>query len=545
MSRFTQMLVLALAVMVVPAAFAQLPEISIDLDRNTAGVQLDAPKTPGAVIQGAVYLAPGGTVTDFHGYNLLVTVSPAAAVQAITTGPGPDLYDQLLGADKSNAGSGIIGRSVVHSTGAAPKRTLPQNVFTFDLTLANPLPDGNIALHLVTTVENEQMGLFLDFGTGTTLLINDSTVVHPDSTIGTSVPPDTPTDTPVDETPTETATPVDTETPVDTPTDTPVGETPTDTPTPEDTPTETPTSTPTEEPTATPTEAIGYIILDGFGAHHTLGTAVELAPTAGNDNEYWPYFYDPSTQIAWDRAVDIEFLGDRTTRKMLTALGQVITIVKGATTTYDWSMVDLGDTTKYVGLACTASGNGAYLLDRYGVVQVMGDANAALAGQVTGSPLPGDDLRAVDIEVSANEDSVYVLDSWGGVYVQGAAAAERGALPRAYFGWDIARDLEFFTANELDCVLDGYGVVHAVSGTALPDEFLGTIENTKALSTWGWDIARDLEFAHNFKSAWTLDGLGPAHMAGSAPYIPGLWFGWDIAVDLELYLNETPFEEKE
>lgn len=534
MSKYTRMLVLAIAVLVVPAAFAQLPEISIDLDRNTAGVQLDAPKTPGAVIQGAVYLAPGGSVTEFHGYNLLVTVTPADAVAAVSTGPGADLYDQLLGTEKSDATAGIIGRSVVHSTGAAPKRALPQDVFTFDLTLADPLPDGNIILHLVTSVENEQMGLFLDFGAGTTLLITDATMVHPDSVIGAAVPPDTPTDTPVGETPTETPTPVDTETPVDSPTDTPIGETPTETPTvPADTPTETPTSTPTEEPTP---EDIGYVILDGFGGQHTLGTATTLVPDDGNEDEYWPYFYDPVADFAWDRAVDLEFLADRTSRKMLTALGQVITIAKGSPTTYDWSMVDLGDTTKFVGLACTASGNGAYLLDRYGFVHVMGDADPALGGQVTVEPLPGDDIRAVDIEVTANEDSVYVLDSYGGVYIQGAAAAERAGLPRAFFGWDIARDLEFFTANELDCVLDGFGVVHAVSGEALPDEFLGTIENTRALSTWGWDIARNLEFGADFKSAWTLDGFGPAHMAGTAQYIPGLWFGWDIAVDFELYI---------
>jgi hypothetical protein len=278
----------------------------------------------------------------------------------------------------------------------------------------------------------------------------------------------------------------------------------------------------------------GYIVLDGYGAHHLLGTAVALNPTGPEG--YFPYFFDYATNIAWDRGVDIEFLSDGTSRKLLTALGQVITIVLGATTTYDWTMVDLLDETQYVGLQCTASGNGAYLLDRYGNVSVMGDANAGLAGLATTVVLPGDVLRAVDIEVNSAEDTAFVLDSYGGVYVVGALAAERGGLPRAYFGWDIARDLEFFTSNELDCVLDGFGLVHSVSGEQLPEEFQTGIP----MHNWGWDIARDLEFTQDFTGAWTLDGFGPAHMEGYAPYVSGLWFGWDIAVDLEVY-NETPF----
>jgi hypothetical protein len=531
------MLIVVCALLTASTALAQLPQVVIDLDRNAVGVQNSIVGTPGGTVQGAVNMVGNSGITYVQGYDIRIHAS--GLTSGSTAGVASDFGTSQ---EASNTGSGYIGRKWINMVSAF-KIMLPGDLFTFDIVLPNPLP-GTITLSFYTTAERVQQGIQGDLINGPTLNFDAAVITMNSGDIITDdVPTNTPTDIPVTETPTNT--PTFTDIPVNTSTDTPTPETPIDTPTFTETPTDTDTATntPTDTATPTPTEPTvggGYVLLDGYGAHHLLGTAVDLSPVPGNENEYFPYFYD-SVNGSWDRAVDIEFLSDGTTRKMLTALGQVITIVKSATTTYDWSMVDLADETQYIGLQCTASGNGAYLLDRYGNVSVMGDANAALAGLATGSQLPGDSLRAVDIEVNGAEDTAFVLDSHGGVYVIGALAGERGGLTRAYFGWDIARDLEFFTANELDCVLDGYGLVHPVSGEALPEEYQGTIANAVSLSYWGWDIARDLEFANDFTGAWTLDGFGPAHMAGFAPYVPGLWFGWDIAVDIEIYSPETGF----
>jgi len=262
--------------------------------------------------------------------------------------------------------------------------------------------------------------------------------------------------------------------------------------------------------------------------------------------DYFPYFYDEDTRVAWDRAVDVEFLPDKWGRFELTALGQVIKTEPAIQTVYDWSMVDLNDVDKYIGLRVTASGNGAYLLDKYGFVHVMGDANPALGGLASPESFPASvvdeelgALRAVDVEVNSPEDTVYVLDSYGGVHIKGAEAAERGAQSRAFFGWDIARDIELFGPNGVDYVLDGFGEVHGADGESLPGIFYGTVGDTNALPYFGWDIARNLEFSPDLYSAWVLDGYGPAHPAGYAPSLPGSWFGWDIAVDLEVYVGSS------
>lgn len=533
--RYIEMLLLIVVLAIAPVASAQLPALQIDLDRNTAGVQVELDKavlSGGDTIQGALHLTGTGSITKVEGFQLRVDVAPTGSMDSVSTAG--------KGADTSDASSDYFEMIWLQiPIGTPDKIDLPGEVFTFDLVLPSPLPSGDITFSSVTTADSSgKTGITTDIMAGSILNIDGTVIDIPTSIISEGqAPTDTPTDA-VTETPTITPTFTFTDIPTDTPTDG-VTETPTITPT------NTPTAILTDTPTDTPTESeeMGYVLLDGYGAQHLQGTAVALMPDFNNENELFPWF-------GVNIARDIEFLSDNSTRVLLSGYGQVATVVKGATTTYDNSLVDMMDD-KCVSIKPSSSG-GYYILDKYGEVIILGSANNALAGVITGTLLPGGRvgevseellLRAVDLEVNADEDTVYVLDSFGGVHIQGANAAERGALTRTYFGWDIARDLEFFSANEYDCVLDGLGGIHAVSGESLPEEFTGSIPGSVAMSYhyFGWDIARDVEFTPDFKAAWKLDGFGVAHNCGLAPVVPGLWFGWDISIDLEIYLGETQF----
>lgn len=554
------MFVLASALLVAPLAIAQTPVVSIDLDRNTAGIQSTIAGTAGGTIQGEVFVTGNGTVTVVQGFDVRV-LSTAGGMASVTTASA------TAGTTNSSSVAGnYFGRKWLNLDAEA-KIDLPGALFTFDIVLPNPLPAEPIALSFPTSAARVQQGINIDLLNSTNLAFGTGELDSPSSSVTTTVvedtptptattpPVDTPTDTPVLETTyTPTDTPVDTatDTPVDTPTDTPVTETPTAEDTPVDTVTDTPvpeTATATNTPTNTPTETpipsapIGYIILDVYGGQHLHGTAIDLLPNA--PNEYFPFFAaairDATGDIigwsAWETAADLAMLPNGTDRYELTTHGIVWSVIKDATSIEDWTMTDFSTTSgKFVKLAPNGTGAGAYVLDRFGYVTAYGTGcNPALLGLATSVPLPGglitdpteEALRALDIEVNAADDTIYVLDSNGGVHIKGANAEAQSALASVYFGWDVARDLEFFNASENYCVLDGFGGLHPV-GAELPSQF-------STMPYWGWDIARDIEFTDDFQSAYMLDGLGPVHMRGNASYIPGLWFGWDAAIDLELY----------
>jgi hypothetical protein len=85
----------------------------------------------------------------------------------------------------------------------------------------------------------------------------------------------------------------------------------------------------------------------------------------------------------------------------------------------------------------------------------------------------------------------YVLDGYGGVHAGGGAAAITPAT--AYFGWDIAKDIAFIPVAYSDSVhgdgylvLDGYGGIHRG----------GKLASISVASTpyFGWNIARALDF---------------------------------------------------
>ena len=86
----------------------------------------------------------------------------------------------------------------------------------------------------------------------------------------------------------------------------------------------------------------------------------------------------------------------------------------------------------------------------------------------------------------------YVLDGYGGVHAGGGAGSISPAT--FYFGWDIARALQYVpvavsssTYGHGTLVLDGYGGVHR-GGKAT------SVSISPITPYFGWDIARDLVF---------------------------------------------------
>lgn len=83
----------------------------------------------------------------------------------------------------------------------------------------------------------------------------------------------------------------------------------------------------------------------------------------------------------------------------------------------------------------------------------------------------------------------YVLDGWGGVHAGGGAAAI--SPTSSYFGWDIAKAIDYFAVANSSTnyghgilVLDGYGGVH--KGGKLSGQ------SVAASTYFGWNIARDI-----------------------------------------------------
>ncbi len=156
----------------------------------------------------------------------------------------------------------------------------------------------------------------------------------------------------------------------------------------------------------------------------------------------------------------------------------------------------------------------AYLLDGFGGFHYGG--GAAPLSPLT--PYFGFDI-ARDVEFAAT--GFYVLDGVGGVHAGGGAPAPSPLTP--YFGFDAALDIE--TAPTGFYVLDSFGGVHAGGGAPVMSP--GTMY-------FGFDIARDMELAPT--GYYVLDGFGAVHAGGGAPVLnPATpYLGFDIARDMEL-----------
>jgi hypothetical protein len=166
------------------------------------------------------------------------------------------------------------------------------------------------------------------------------------------------------------------------------------------------------------------------------------------------------------------------------------------------------------------SGRGYYVLDGYGGVHAGGEISKISPP----TPYFGWDI-ARDIEFMTNGSGYYVLDGYGGIHKGGGAPSLSPATP--YFGFDLAKDLEL-TADGLGYyVLDGFGGVH--KGGSTPSL-------SPSSPYFGWNIARDLELSPNGLGYYILDGYGGIHRGGAAPLLSPAtpYFGFDIAKDLEL-----------
>lgn len=272
--------------------------------------------------------------------------------------------------------------------------------------------------------------------------------------------------------------------------------------TPTPTATQTPTATPTDTPTATATptatyrsgEAVGYVMVDGFGGIHTASRdGAEVSPfvAAGVEN---------ATAISLDGL----FFG--------------FDIVRG--------------------LAITPEQNGYWILDGFGGLHAFGAAQAPLPETGDSGYFYANWDIARDLEAGPDEAGVFVLDGFGAVHAAGSA---RGAgflvLPRPFFGWDIARDMEMAPDWGGYVLLDGFGGVHYV-GTA---EALYSPGPSNVY--FGWDIAKDVELPiDGTRGFFLLDGFGGVHVRGSAQFLPTAYFGWDVAEDIEL-LHFTDLED--
>jgi len=207
--------------------------------------------------------------------------------------------------------------------------------------------------------------------------------------------------------------------------------------------------------------------------------------------------------------------------------------------------------------------DGLYVLDGYGIVHTLDNAPVVSNGINFGADV------AEDIALTGNEtgyvDGMYLLTSYGDVFSFGNAPYYPGQ-ERPYWGWDIARDVEpavdwrvkkngqagFF-------ILDGYGGVYTVGDPSVSELKVYrtvsgvTVPGQDRYLYWGWDVAVDLEVsviydesaeAIRFNGYYILDKFGGVHWnieneAGNvqmAPWasMPQPYFGWDIARSLEL-----------
>ena len=204
-------------------------------------------------------------------------------------------------------------------------------------------------------------------------------------------------------------------------------------------------------------------VLDGFGGLHPYG-APGLSETAGSSSHYW----------GWDIARDFAFMPDGTGGFVLDGFGGLHPFrVNGST----GALTALGnpywggwDIARRVVIFPDASGG--YILDGFGGVHpfgINGPVPAGVSNIVGTSYWPGWSIARDLVLVPGNGNhSGYVLDGYGGLHPfhpTGDGSTQPGAIPSAYFGWDITRGVFFLPGSATSgYTLDGYGGVHAFGG---------------------------------------------------------------------------------
>lgn len=156
-----------------------------------------------------------------------------------------------------------------------------------------------------------------------------------------------------------------------------------------------------------------------------------------------------------------------------------------------------------------AAEDGLYILEEGGRLHRVG--NTPAAGLLDG----GD--GGVDFELSEDGHGIYMLDPSGSILSEGAGLAFKGLNLEPQQARRIAVSRLGFA------VLDDQGQVHFGGGQPPLD---GDV-------FFGWDIAQDIELTPEGDGMVALDRFGGLHYWGEAPRLLGPFFGWDIARDVE------------
>lgn len=234
----------------------------------------------------------------------------------------------------------------------------------------------------------------------------------------------------------------------------------------------------------------GFWILDGFGGLFPYGAAQKDLPVDATGTLLY---------FGWDIARDIEAGPDASGVEILDGYGAVHALGSAQAAGY------LAEDRPYFGwdiardVEMTEDLGGFVLLDGYGGLHYVGNAAEQFDPGEEG-PYFGFDI-AKDVEPSLDgTKGLYVLDRLGGVFALGTARD----LPTAYFGWDVAEDLEqlYFPDLVADPAhlgialwqLDAYGGIHpAESSTSKLAQMESNMVQFSLIHYIGYDIARDFE----------------------------------------------------
>lgn len=508
--------------------------VSVDLDRNASGIQTTLNADAGSTIQGSIVL---DGLTAYRGHTLRVQLVDSFAIEGSIVYTAGDI------AGSNNNTVTAVGVTFMSSVllQAIPVdwTTFPATAFNFDLTLASTAT-GDVPLHIIyvgdTSVPSNLTTNLAIVTPGGSLVLNTENFTLNDGTItiGGAVPTDTPTPTPTGPTPT-----------------------------PEE---PTPTPTPTE-----PIPETGYIVLDGFGGMHPIG----IAPSVTGNSFYYPGI---------DMVVDAEILPDNSGIVVIDNMGgNFVFGLGGSTPSVAVDEYYIPETVlpptiyeatpSYVAVEAAADSAGYWVLDDMGQIYGVGTAlpegatQSLLPGVAVDPPLPAYDpnesnyyrpdgspipegenpgwFSAVDFIVVENGMGVIIADRWGDQHIIGDTSdihiSEDTIHP--YFGWDIVRAIELEPQGRGYMLLDGFGAVHPVPSLPLNDYVNNPVREAYDLYIgsqpyFGWDVAESLAYAPDGMGWVTLDAFGGTHYVGQITDVRVLYFGWDIARDIEIYAPE-------
>lgn len=506
--------------------------VSVDLDRNASGIQTTLNADAGSTIQGSIVL---DGLSAYRGHTLRVQVVDSSAIEGSIVYTAGDI------AGSNNNTVTALGvtfmSSVLLQTIPVDWTTFPATAFNFDLTLASTAT-GDVPLHIIyvgdTSVPSNLTTNLAIVTPGGSLVLNTENFTLNDGTItiGGAGPTDTPTPTPTGPTPT-----------------------------PEE---PTPTPTPTE-----PIPETGYIVLDGFGGFHSIGVAPDVT---GNDLWY------PGI----DMVVDAEILPDNSGIIVITNMGfEHVFGLGGSTPSVAVDSYHIPksaslpiiyqETPSYVAVEAKSDSAGYWVLDDMGQIYGVGSAlpegatQALLSGVAVDPPLPpynpnesnfyrpdgtlipeGENpgwYSAVDFIVVEDGLGVIVADRWGDQHILGDASdigMDEDTI-HPYFGWDIVRAIELEPEGRGYMLLDGFGAVHPVPSLPLDGpvrEAYNRYVNVEGSQQpyFGWDVAESLAYAPDGDGWVVLDAFGGTHYVGQITDVRVLYFGWDIARDIEIYV---------